>query len=225
MIAEVDVAQAAWLAHGSPSAGGLPWRPRTGECARCGQAGGDGVDAGKVISDKWAGWDSWRRAIGAWLCPPCVWVYRADGLRAGMFLITRRPTFEIVSPTRVRTILAGPVPAESALVVPLRFNRKHVVPLAEWGAVRVDDVTLRWTRSDAERLAAVLRLRVDGFGGRMLALPSPPWQVLSKVPAGRRLGVLGDWRLLDRWRPAHPGFDLAVLVCRPEVAAGSGTTS
>ncbi len=214
-----DVARAAWAAHGSPVLAGLPWIDKGSWCARCGR-GGVSVDASKVVSEKWAGWDSWRRSANARLCAGCVWAYRAPGLRAGMFWVTQEPRFEIVTAGRVCELLRQPIPEDSAVVVPLRFNRKHVVPQAQWGTVRVDDVSLPWTRGDADRLAAVLRLRSDGFGGRMLALTSPPWPVLSKIGLPRRAEVFADWHLLDRWRPAHPGFDLAVVLSRPADTIG-----
>ncbi|MBW0288645.1 hypothetical protein G9444_6618 (plasmid) [Rhodococcus erythropolis] len=90
------------------------------------------------------------------------------------------------------------------------MRRKHLLPHARWGEIGVDDISLSWTKHDVHTLAAMRRLRADGFGERMLAASAPQFAMMRRLPAARWTGLLEDWAELDRWRAAPPWWELAL---------------
>lgn len=207
----MDALRAAWLGAGAPAAG---LRRQRGRCARCSDTDGAGAPAGTVVSGVFTSHDSWHDPTGAWLCAACVWGYRTSRLRLVPHLVTADPpgldalTFAAVAERLTR----GPVAAGSALTVPLRPGRKHLMPAACWGRVTVDDTALAWTVADAARLAATIRLRTAGFTSRQLAQPAPAWPVLRRLTGALRADVATDWEALRPWRTSPPWLNLAVAV-------------
>nr|WP_172682053.1 hypothetical protein [Rhodococcus erythropolis] len=106
--------------------------------------------------------------------------------------------------------LQKPLTSAHALVVPVGMRRKHLLPHARWGEISVDDISLSWTKHDVHTLAAMRRLRADGFGERMLAASAPQFAMMRRLPAARWTGLLGDWAELDRWRAAPPWWELGL---------------
>ena len=206
----MDVLTAAWQACGQP----LPAVHRNrnrGACARCGRADDELVPTRDVVSKVFTGYDTWRDPSGSGLCPACTWAYRTPELRAVAHLVTfAPPCLQQLEPAALADLLSVAVPADLAVIVPLRPGRKHLLPAAVWGRVTVDDAQLPWTAADADRLAAMRRLRALGFGSRMLTEPAPVWSVLRKLPRNWVDQVLTDWAALDPWRSRPPWFDLAV---------------
>jgi len=181
-----------------------------GTCARCATASSELATTRTVVSKTFTGFDGWADPSSGGLCPPCTWAYRTPVLRQVPHEITTHPSCRALTRPRLRALLAHPVPTTTALVVPLRPGRKHLLPTAQWGRVTTDDATLTWTDADADRLGVMATLRAQGFGPRMLLAPAPAWPVLVKLPPRQRLLTQQDWSLLTPWRRARPWFDLAV---------------
>lgn len=204
----MDVLTAAWQACGQPR----PAVPsRCGVCARCGCVDEHLTATRDVVSKVFTGYDAWRDPSGTGLCPACTWGHRTPELRTVAHLVTLTPLcLQQLEPAALAELLSVAVPADLAVVVPLRPGRKHLFPAACWGRVTVDDAQLPWTAADADRLAAMRRLRALGFGSRMLTEPAPVWAVLRQLPRHWAGQVLQDWSALDVWRSRAPWFDLAV---------------
>lgn len=204
----MDVLTAAWQASEQPQV--VPAQLH-GPCARCGRQNVALVRTRAVVSKAFTGYDSWRDPCGAGLCPTCTWGYRTPQLRAAPHQVTARPTaMQRLEPHQLAAALAAALPADTAVIVPLRPGRKHLLPTAVWGRVTVEDAHLPWGADDATRLSAMHRLRALGFGSRMLAGPAPVWSVLRRLPRHWYGRVQHDWAVLEPWRDRPLWFELGV---------------
>ncbi|SED97468.1 hypothetical protein [Rhodococcus koreensis] len=212
--AERDVVWAAYTAaEGAVDA--IEPADRASGCARCGRATTEMTPVGQVISRRFTGFESWTNLAGRHLCRVCVWVYRNRALRADAHIITRDPaTLTPADPALLHRVLSAPVGADTAVIVPLRPGRKHLLPDACWGRVTVDDAGLKWTAADADRLAVMRRLLGQGFSEVMLRQGTPAYPVLSRLPADEWPRVLDDWCRLGPWRQAGPWFEVGLRASR-----------
>jgi hypothetical protein len=211
--AEVDVLTTAWIAAGRPAMQGT----LTGTCARCGRVNVALTATRAVVSKTFTAYDSWHHPSGPGLCSSCTWGFRTAALRLKAHLVTVEPLeLRQMQPADVGQYLDRALPADVALVVPLRPGRKHLLPGAVWGRVTLDDAHLPWSAEDACRLAAARRLRCYGFGSRMLAAAVPPWSVLRRLPRNYWTGVMTNWEALAPWRARRPWLELAVYATMRE---------
>lgn len=192
-------------------------RPVADGGARCGRCGTQDPRraydrATAVISPNFTAADQWLHPTSPWLCSTCVWGYRTPALRLHPHLVHRAPVSGTVLDiaTACQLLLARSLSPDSALTVPLKPGRKHLLPAARWGLVTTDDAHLPWSSADASRLHTTLRLRRHGFGTRMLADPAPAWAVLRRLPTPHQAQVLADWPQLDVWRARRPWLALAL---------------
>lgn len=206
-----DLVHVAWRASGRPRIDGVV---RAGRCSRC-HCEGVGLSSGSVISDVFTGFESWVQPGGPLLCQACAWSYRHPVLREQAHLVNNH-TGGLRPMTRVQVrhlLLQGALGGELALVVPLRAGRKHVLPLARWGMVQLDDASIGWTSSDAERLRLGLSLVQAGFLPRSLVDPVPPHRELCATSPTRWPRLLEAWRQLDVWRtPLNPWLQLSIHI-------------
>lgn len=207
----MNVLTAAWMGSGSPQPDNLG---RRGACARCGSEA-ELVPVGTAISKTFTGFDGWRDVTGRGLCPPCAWGHSTATLRSNPHIVRRDPPC-LAAQTRsqvAETLLAGGLPVDVAVVVPLRPGRKHILPTASWGRVNVDDTQLAWTSRESHLLTDVVDLRGAGFGSQMLREATPPFGALSKLPRHQWAAVLDAWGRLAVWRsPDNPWLALALNV-------------
>jgi hypothetical protein len=214
LTAEQDVLWAAYnCSEGAPAV--TEPADRAAECARCGRATKVMTPVGQVISRRFTGFESWTNLAGRRLCAMCVWAYRHRPLRTDAHIVTRDPmTLRAANPALLHQVLSTAVDADTAVIVPLRPGRKHLLPDARWGQVTVDDTTLTWTPADAARLQVLRRLRAQGFSESMLRDDTPAYPVLSRVAADQWQQVFGDWNHLASWRQAGPWFEVGLRASR-----------
>ncbi len=193
-----------------PRPASTPAATHHGVCARCATSSSELSATRTVVSKTFTGFDGWADPSGPGLCPACTWAYRTPALRQVPHEVTTHPSCRILTRARLRRLLAHPLPTTTAVVVPLRPGRKHLLATAQWGRVTTDDATLTWTCADTDRLAVMATLRAQGFGPRMLLAAAPAWPVLAKLAPHQRLLTQQQWPLLAPWRRARPWFDLAV---------------
>jgi len=212
----MNVLTAAWISAGT-SAGAPAASQSTGRCARCATSA-PLVPVRDVVSKVFTGFDGWADPAGRGLCAACAWGYSTPSLRAVPHLVTREPaTMRELGRAEAGALLTtGALGADSALVVPLRPGRKHILPTAAWGRVTVDDAQLPWTDHEAHLLGVVVRLRDLGFGSRMLAEPAPAFQVMTGLDPALWGEVMTVWSELAPWRvPAGPWLPLALHLTIP----------
>ena len=223
-----DVLTVAYAAAGSPA---TP-HELEGACARCGIETDQLTRATgrRVVSEQFTAYDGWRSPSNVrGLCPPCTWALTAPALRQHPHQITRTPQADPIHNTDLssagfrqltRSDLAGllesPLAGDVAVIVPLRPGRKYLLPEAQWGTIATDATRLPWVAADADRLAALQRLRGAGFGSRLLAAPAPPWPVFSRLSPSAWPQVLADWEHLKPWRERTPWLDLAIYATTPD---------
>jgi hypothetical protein len=207
----MDVLTAAWTAAGAPRTATPDRRDR---CARCSSADVPISACTTAVSKVFTGYDGWAHLAGTGLCDACTWAYRMPQLRRAIHLVTAQPPQLTVLPSLAAADLLrqGALSADVCLIVPLRPNRKHLIPAASWARVTVDDANLDWTAADAERLRILDRLRAAGFTARQLAAPAPAWPIMRTAPASQRVAVIADWEALRPWRDSTLWLDLALAV-------------
>lgn len=214
-----DVVIAAWIGAQRPIA---MHTTHDGPCARCGTPTAL-IAAAQVVSRNFTGYESWTRPTGGGLCPACAWAYRTPGLRQHAHLVRRDPAeLRCLTTLDARGVLAQGAPgAGEAVVVPLRAGRKHLLPSASWGSLRVDDSHLPWTTADVMRLLAVERLRSLGFAPSVLSDVAPPYAVLRRQPRRAWPAVIADWQTLAPWRDHPVWLTLAVSVTTRRLEAAA----
>ena len=187
---------------------GVPGGPA---CARCGRpTEGCGRRVRETVSRTFTGFDGWVDVAAPTMCRVCVWVYTTTALRSDLMVVTSDPPRATkLSKSRLRRVLGHAISSNSAVVVPLRPGRKHILPHARWGRVAVDDVALPWTELDAERLSAAVRLRRCGFSLAALGRAAPAFNTLRTNPHRAWASIFSDWDRLDPWRERPVYLDLA----------------
>ena len=214
LAADTDVVWAAYTAAVGPVDAATP-ADRTAGCARCGHTTAVMFPVGQVISRRFTGFESWTNLSGRKLCQVCAWAYRARTLRVGAHIVTRGPaTLRPANPALLQQVLSTTIGADTAVIVPLRPGRKHLIPDAIWGGVTVDDTRLMWAADDAGRLAVMSRLRGHGFTETMLRDNAPTYSVVHRLPADRWPQVFDDWNLLTPWRHADPWWEVGLRATR-----------
>lgn len=173
-----------------------------GLCCRCGMSRRL-VPTRSVVSAKFTGFDEFQTGQG--LCISCAWAFSTAARRLTLNITPKGSTL-LDTPSLYDRLLR---PSHSAaLVVPLS-GRKHVLPYARWGTVRVDDINIVWRASDVGRLKLVAELRERGASAPTLAEPTPPWKWLSSQPRELWEATHRQWHELDPWR-STPHLDLAI---------------
>ncbi|MFC9362549.1 hypothetical protein ACFTZB_38995 [Rhodococcus sp. NPDC057014] len=214
LAADTDVVWAAYTAAVGPVDAATP-DDRTAGCARCGHTTPVMFPVGQVISRRFTGFESWTNLAARKLCQVCAWAYRDRTLRSAAHIVTRDPaTLRPATPALLHQVLSTTLGADTAVIVPLRPGRKHLIPDAIWGAVTIDDTHLTWQDHDAARLVVMSRLRGHGFTETMLRNNAPTYSVLHRLPADRWPQVFDDWNLLAPWRHADPWWEVGLRATR-----------
>lgn len=214
-LSAATVLEAAWMAAGSP-VGDVE---QEGVCARCRRAGLL-APVRAVVSKVFTGIDRWADPFGAGLCAACAWGYSTPELRQQVHLVDKAPGLQVLTRRQAgELLLGGALGTDQSLVVPLRAGRKHVLPEAVWGRVRVDDADLPWSAGQVELAGQVAWLRGLGFGPKMLAEPAPAFGVLAGLEPRLWGDVAQSWDALAAWRSSPaPWLALAVHVIGTEQA-------
>lgn len=194
------VTEALYRAEGKPSldkAGASRDGLRCGNCLRDTLT----VPAGSVLTSRFGSWDD--IAVGPDgsrnLCLACAWAYRSVPLRRTVTLVTATPSYTHPGAAEVRALLAGPVPPDIALIVPLA-GKRIVAPRARWGHVVTDAGPLTWSVSHQRLLKVALRLRAWGFRERGLAESAPPFETLVDIDIAQHDQVRADWAAFEAAR-------------------------
>lgn len=210
----MTVLATAWRAAGAPLRSDIAL---AGICARCGRPA-ELTPARHAVSKSFTGYEEWVDPSGHGLCATCCWAYSTDQLRLSAHLVTADPiSLTALDKAQVGELLErGPIGAGDAVIVPLRPGRKHLLPVAAWGRVTIEDAQLPWSAADAGRLTVVARLRSLGFGSRMLAAAAPAFSQLRRLDPEMWPQVLAWWAELADWRtPDSPWLALALHITVP----------
>lgn len=207
----------AWLSVGAP---GLS-SSREGICARCGSTGQISTQAS--VSKTFTAYDTWAAPGRVGTCAPCTWAYTTPALRSAPHAIALHRACDQLTRTQAYQLLRfGALPLERAITLPLHPGRKHLLPLAQWGHVTIDDACLPWGATEAARLEATAQLRAMGFTAAALTAPAPPFQDLRRHNSNRWHLILQMWQLLDPWRhSARIYLDAACALTNPPAAAAA----
>lgn len=207
------VTHAAWQATRPP----MPATARHGTCGKCGTPDQPLVAAAQAISKSFTAYDSWRHPHQPWLCPSCTWGYTNQHLRTEPHLVTLNPPTCTLSPTdQLHALLtSGALSPTTAVVLPMRPGRRHLMPVAEWGRITIDTGPTPWSSHDAALLTTYTTLRRQGFTPPALALPAADFRTLRRCSDPG--AVMRDWALLAPWRrPDSPWIAIAAKLTKED---------
>lgn len=193
--------EAAYLrVHGQPESADR-------SCGRCGRRGCATVPCRQVISRKFTAFDDWI-SPGGELCQVCAWGLSEAGLRSTTVAIEDGLVRELDG-AGLAALLSRPIDEKTAVVLPLRPGRKHLLPAARWGHVVVDDVAVRWGGAEVVLRAEMAWLRARDFSVAMIQDCSPDIGLLRRIPTHEMPDVLEALERVRRWRNS-PHWQIAV---------------
>lgn len=164
-----------------------------GTCCRCGQHS-PLLPVAAVVSAKFTGYDTLGPGQG--FCQVCAWSHSATARKFTMGI--NRTTARVLDAAALFDALLAH-DHSTAIVVPIS-GRKHVLPHAQWGTIRVDDINLAWRPPDTIRLQALADLRRRGAPTRALSEATPTWAWLKTQPKTTWSSTQQQWELLAPWR-------------------------
>lgn len=180
-----------------------------GVCALTGQPG-PVYPIGKVVTGMWVGVDQLEhlhRPDAGW-SKPVAWALRNRLSRQHPHALIDG-TWAQLTPSDLFAALMA-MTGRDVVLVP-QSRQKHLLPFAEWGAVRTDDESHPWGSTERDLLGTVRALRSMGFGEAALMEPAPRWPILTKLPRPDQAWVVRHWDSLRPWRQ-HPA--LLDIACR-----------
>jgi len=138
----------------------------------------------------------------------CAWGLGGAGLRSSILEIRPGQVRELDAAT-LAELLSHPVTEQTAVVLPLRPGRKHLLPEARWGHVVVDDVAVRWGGAEVILRAEMAWLRARDFSVSMIHDGTPDVGILRRIPTDELADVLESLERVRRWRRS-PQWQVAV---------------
>lgn len=215
---KVPVTEALYHAAGKPKLGKTVPFDR-GFCGRC-KRETEVADAIGVLSKRFGSWDDIApdpRSKRRHLCLPCGWAYRDKSLQYHPTIIRRGAEgFEQPSGSELRTALAGPVPPDMAVMLPVS-GKKAVAPLAQWGMLATDGGAMVWERRHAQAVKKLMELKRTGISETALADPAPPGYVLDGLAAEPWNRVQQMWHDLNPLRQDKTLFPMLVKLTREKM--------
>ena len=207
----MDLVPTAWAAAGQPT--GPHHDPdTTASCSRCGHTSTNTSPVTKCVSKKFTALDDWVNPTGRRLCAACAWAFQTPELRSQPHRLSQNGDLAALTASEIcDDLLDGPLPSTTALIVPIRRGRKHLVQYAQWGHIATDHGALTWSLSDAARLEALCRLRKDGFTASMLTHTAPPYTVMRDHNPNHWPAIGSDWDTITPWH-STPWMDLAIHI-------------
>ena len=201
-----SVIELAWL-HSDPTPTDLP--QMGGICGRCGKHRPGTVPTSAVLSRSFSSYDGWRARHTNRLCSACAWAYTHPPLRQIPHQVTTAGTFTPLTGGQLWQALQRPLPASTALVVPLRPNRRHLIAEAIWGCVTTDAGPLPWSTPHCDLLGLIARLDEFGVSPHQVSRSTAPPATLVKA-ALHHPEALCLWEAIEPWRVhRHPWLALA----------------
>lgn len=161
----------------------------------------------QVISRRFTAYDDWIQPGGE-LCQVCAWGLAGTGLRSSILQISLSQLRELDGST-LADLLGRPVDENTAVILPLRPGRKHLLPSARWGHVVVDDVAVRWGGAEVVLRAEMAWLRARGLSVSMIYDGNPDAGILRRVPTDELPDVLESLERVRHWRRS-PQWQIAV---------------
>lgn len=186
--------------HGPPAAGEQA-------CGRCGRRQCVTTPCRQAVSRKFTMFDDWV-SPGGDLCQVCAWGLSGAGLRSTVMAVESGLVRDLDG-VDLAALLSRPLSDQTAVVLPLRPGRKHLLPAARWGHVVVDDVAVRWGAGEVVLRAEMAWLRSRDFSVAMIHDGNPDVGLLRRIPTPEIADVLDALDRVRRWRHS-PHWQIAV---------------
>lgn len=153
----------AWQALGSP-------RPIEnyskyiilGQCSHCGEEDTETILVKRVASNRFTSWDSYSNDDKPKWCNVCIWSFSEQTNRTEVLYIKKDILYRGYQVQSMKTLLKNPINETTCLSLALKKN-KHVLPYAQWGTIRIEDISFQWGSREIAWLIAVERLVSLGF--------------------------------------------------------------
>lgn len=132
-----------------------------GQCSHCGQIGNT-VLAKRIVSKVFTNWDVYSNTDKPLLCNPCIWSFSEKDNRSEAIVFISDTLYTGYQLQSMKDLLKSPLSEDSFVSAAIRKN-KHVLPYAQWGHVRIEDLNFKWSDRETHWLEIVERLNNLGF--------------------------------------------------------------
>lgn len=151
-----------------------------GRCSHCGHTG-EAVLVKRVVSKFFTNWDLYSNDDKPLWCNVCIWSFTEPNNKSEALVFTggiMRSGYQVQS---MKDLLKAPLSESSFFSAALKKN-KHVLPYAQWGKVRIEDMNLQWGEREVSWLNTIEHLISLGFlMGDIKKDESPTFSVIGKL--------------------------------------------
>lgn len=133
----------------------------SGQCSHCGQVG-NVVLAKRVVSKVFTNWDHYSNIDKPVWCNPCIWAFSEKNNRSEAIAVINDTMYTCYQIQSLKELFKTSLSEKSFVSVALKKN-KHVLPYAQWGHVRIEDLTFRWAERESNWLITIEYLNSMGF--------------------------------------------------------------
>lgn len=167
----------------------------SGQCSHCGQ-NGNTVLAKRIVSKLFTNWDAYSNIDKPLLCNPCIWAFSEKDNRSEAIAFIDNTLYTGYQLQSMKDLLKQPLSGDSFVSVALRKN-KHVLPYAQWGYVRIEDLNFKWSDRETNWLNIVERLNNLGFTlGDIKNDDSPSFSTIIKLDREESQEAYALWQEL-----------------------------
>lgn len=170
-----------WSHSGKPDTlAGFSKYAESGKCSLCGEKG-TVVPVKRLVSNRFTNWDDYSNDDKPMWCNICAWAFNEKNNRSEALFISPESVYSCYQVQSLREMFYKPLNRHTAVSVALNKN-KHVLPYAQWGTVRIEDMNILWTAQEAEWARSIGTLVSMGFAlGDIKKDDSPSFATVIKL--------------------------------------------
>lgn len=201
-----------WEHAGNPDAlAGFEKYLESGKCSLCGAAG-QVVAVKRLVSNRFTNWEDYSNADKPVWCNICAWSFTEKNNRSEALFISPERVYSGYQVQSLREMFYKPLSGHTALVVALKKN-KHVLPYAQWGTVRIEDMNITWTKKESTWAQSIGILTAMGFAlGDIKKDESPSFATVLKLNPQEASRAYELWQGIEPVRKNIPLFSLLLEI-------------
>lgn len=205
-------AKTVWEHSGNPDAlAGFEKYIESGKCSLCGTTG-QVVAVKRLVSNRFTNWEDYSNDDKPVWCNICAWAFTEKNNRSEALLISPEKVYSGYQVQSLREMFYKPLNRHTALAVALKKN-KHVLPYAQWGTVRIEDMNILWTAKEAGWAQSIGILVSLGFAlGDIKKDESPSFATVLKLSSQEASKAYEIWKQIAPVRKNVPLFNLLLEI-------------
>lgn len=201
-----------WEHSGKPDAlAGLDKYIGSGKCSLCGTEG-PVVPVKRLVSNRFTNWDDYSNEDKPVWCNVCAWAFNEKNNRSEALFIAPEKAYSCYQVQSLREMFYQPLNSHTAVSVALNKN-KHVLPYAQWGTVRIEDMNILWTEREASWAQSIGALALMGFAlGDIKKDVSPSFNTVIKLSPETASQAYALWQEIEPARRNPALFTLLLEI-------------